>query len=123
MLVFQSGVFFQVASDANSLRQSIAELKAEISKKQELLRKLNMVETHRNKNNEDSIEDLIAQWRSAAQDALTDLQKQMPEPKPTLKDMLANLHIEHSTVGYNEEDDCFAWYRKHQTGTAPVKEK
>ncbi|CAN8006039.1 unnamed protein product [Ixodes pacificus] len=97
-----------VASDAHSLRKAIAEMKAEISKKRELLRKLHMVKTHRIKNSENSIEDLISQWRLAAQDALTDLQKQMPEPKPSLKNMLANLNIEHSLVGYNEEDDCFA---------------
>lgn len=94
-------------SDSGALQKAITNAKARISEKQELLRQLNMVKAHRNKNNEEPIDNLVAQWRSGAQEALMDLQKHMPEPKPTLKEILANLQIEHPLVGYHEEDDCF----------------
>uniref|UniRef100_A0A0K8RAX8 Swi5-dependent recombination DNA repair protein 1 homolog n=1 Tax=Ixodes ricinus TaxID=34613 RepID=A0A0K8RAX8_IXORI len=75
-----------VASNAHSLRKAIAEMKAEISKKQELLRKLHMVKTHRIKNSENSIEDLISQWRSAARGPpSTDLSEKQNRPTDVRK--------------------------------------
>lgn len=94
-------------ADPSLLRKAIADAQEEVSRKEDILRQLNIVKAHRKKNQEEPIDDLIDQWRAAAQQAILDLQQHMPEPRPGLKDILSNFHIEHSVIGYSEEDDCF----------------
>lgn len=93
--------------DPSLLLKAIAEAQAEVSRKEDILRQLKIVKAHCKKNQEEPIDDLIDQWRAAAQQAILDLQQHMPEPRPGLKDILSNFHIEPSVIGYCEEDDCF----------------
>ncbi|XP_037577073.1 swi5-dependent recombination DNA repair protein 1 homolog [Dermacentor silvarum] len=94
-------------NDPAVLQKAIANVQREVSRKEDILRQLNIVKAHRKKNEEEPIVDLIDQWRSAAQQAILDFQQHMAEPRPGLKDILSNFQIEHSVIGYSEDDDCF----------------
>uniref|UniRef100_A0A023G9X2 Swi5-dependent recombination DNA repair protein 1 homolog n=1 Tax=Amblyomma triste TaxID=251400 RepID=A0A023G9X2_AMBTT len=94
-------------NDPALLRKAIAEVQQEVTRKEGILRQLNIVKAHRKKNQEEPIDDLIDQWRSAAQQAILDLQQNMPDPKPGLKDILSQFQIENSAIGYDEDEDCF----------------
>ncbi|XP_050047060.1 uncharacterized protein [Dermacentor andersoni] len=94
-------------NDPAVLQKVIANVQREVARKEDTLRQLNIVKAHRKKNKEEPINDLIDQWRSAAQQAILDFQQHMAEPRPGLKDILVNFQIEPSVIGYSEDDDCF----------------
>uniref|UniRef100_A0A6M2E1T9 Swi5-dependent recombination DNA repair protein 1 homolog n=1 Tax=Amblyomma tuberculatum TaxID=48802 RepID=A0A6M2E1T9_9ACAR len=94
-------------NDPVLLRKAIADVQREVTRKEDILRQLKIVNAHRKKNQEEPIDDLIEQWRSAAQQAILDFQQTMPEPKPSLMDILSKFQIEHSVIGYSEDEDCF----------------
>lgn len=95
-------------ADVSELNKMIAQAKGSILKKEEQLRKLHMVVTYREKNNQAPLDSLITQWRTAVQEALADLRQKLPEPAPTYSEILDRLQIKHSTVGYNREEDSFS---------------
>ncbi|KAK8768263.1 swi5-dependent recombination DNA repair protein 1 homolog [Amblyomma americanum] len=97
----------EMKNEVALLRKAIADVQQEVTRKEGILRQLNIVKAHRKKNQEEPIDDLIDQWRSAAQQAILDFQQNMPEPKPGLKDILSQFQIEHSAIGYSEDEDCF----------------
>ncbi|XP_049267859.1 swi5-dependent recombination DNA repair protein 1 homolog isoform X3 [Rhipicephalus sanguineus] len=97
----------QIEGDQALLQKAIANAQREVSRKEDILRQLNIVKTHRKKNQKEPITELIEQWRSAAQQAILDFQQHMAEPRPGLKDILSNFQIEPSVIGYSEDDDCF----------------
>lgn len=82
-------------------------LNIELKAKEELLRKLKMVETYRSKNNITELQSLIDKWRTVTQQALQDLHNEMPEPRPSLTDLINHFGIDHKLVQFNSEDETF----------------
>ena len=51
--------------------------------------------------------ELTAKWRQASQEILVDLQNALPEPKPSMADLLRSYQIDFKLMRYNEDEDCF----------------
>ncbi|WAR21572.1 SFR1-like protein [Mya arenaria] len=84
---------------------SVHGLENELTSRKELLRKLKMVKMYREKNNLSELEVLITKWRGVSQQALQDLHQSMPEPRPSLTELINHLGIDHNLVCFSSEDD------------------
>ncbi|XP_060588428.1 swi5-dependent recombination DNA repair protein 1 homolog [Ruditapes philippinarum] len=80
-------------------------LMKELESKEEQLRKLRMVKMYRSKNNLEELQTLIDKWRAVSQQALQDLHAAMPEPRPTLTELINHLGIDHELLHFNAEED------------------
>lgn len=85
----------------------ITALHSEVAGKTEVLRKLNLVKTYREKNNLEKLDELIKKWTNATQEMLQTLLQRASEPKPTMAQLLEQLQIQADMVHYNEDNDCF----------------
>jgi hypothetical protein len=56
------------------------------------------------------MEELIRKWHQVCQEGLVDLLQLMPEPKPSLAELIDHLGIDHSMIGFNREDQSFTDY-------------
>ncbi len=54
-----------------------------------------------------NLEELITKWRQASQEIIVDLQSALPDPKPSIPDLLRTFQIDEKQLCYNEEDECF----------------
>jgi len=89
------------------LVDEIASLKQEIMLKEEKLRKLKMAELYSKKDDLSNLAELTAKWRKASQEILVDLQHALPEPKPTIAELLRSYQIDAGLVKYNEDEESF----------------
>ncbi|XP_033757364.1 uncharacterized protein LOC117339758 [Pecten maximus] len=96
------------SDDAEMLQEEYERLKNTLREKEEELRKLNMVKMYRTKNDLDSLGVLVRKWRITSQQALIDLHNKLPEPKPSLTQLIDHLKIEHSIVQFNPEEEAFS---------------
>lgn len=80
----------------------------EISEQEEILRKLKMVKMYRTKNNLTQLESLIEKWRDVAQQGFQDLHEALPEPKPSLTELLQHLGTDFNLVKFNPIEETFS---------------
>lgn len=105
--VIQSGSKCTSGDDVEILQEEYERLKNTLKEKEEELRKLNMVKMYRTKNDLDSLCVLVKKWRRTSQQALVDLHNKLPEPKPSLTQLINHLQIDHSLVCFNPEEETF----------------
>lgn len=86
------------------------QLQASIKEKEDVLRKLRLVQFYENKHDLGRMEELIRKWYQVCQEGLVDLLNLMPEPHPELTELIDHLGIDHSMIGYNKEDQSFTAY-------------
>lgn len=86
------------------------QLQAAIKEKEDVLRKLRLVQFYENKHDLGKMEELIRKWYQVCQEGLVDLLNLMPEPRPELTELIDHLGIDHSMIGYNKEDQSFTAY-------------
>ncbi|XP_014670391.1 PREDICTED: swi5-dependent recombination DNA repair protein 1 homolog [Priapulus caudatus] len=86
---------------------SESSLQEELVIKEDKLRKLQMVELYKSKNDLVRLEELINKWRGASQQILEALHGYTSEPRPTISQLLDHLQIPASVVMFNPEDQCF----------------
>lgn len=80
----------------------------EISEKEEVLRKLKMVKMYRTKNNLTQLQCLIEKWRGVTQQGLQDLHDALPEPKPSLTELLQHLGVDNNLVKFDPAEETFS---------------
>eukprot|EP00794_Sanderia_malayensis_P009754 gene9754-10751_t len=85
----------------------INQLQKQVDSGQEKLRKLKMVQLYRKKNDLANLEDLIQKWKTASQEVIVDLQNNLPEPRPTISEMLKSFQIDEGLLNYNQENGDF----------------
>ncbi|ESO96827.1 hypothetical protein LOTGIDRAFT_115232 [Lottia gigantea] len=90
-----------------NLNEIKLKLSSSVSDKEEKLRKLKMVQMYRKKNDLSKLEVLIQKWRNVSQEAIRDLRQMLPEPKPSLHDLIQHLQIDIKLLKYNSESDDF----------------
>ncbi|XP_053406682.1 swi5-dependent recombination DNA repair protein 1 homolog [Mercenaria mercenaria] len=88
-----------------SVVSSRSRLLKEVETKEEQLRKLRMVKMYRSKNNLEELQILIDKWRAVSQQAVQDLHAAMPEPRPSLTELINHLGIDHELLHFSAEDD------------------
>lgn len=86
------------------------QLQASIKEKEDVLRKLRLVQFYENKHDLGKMEELIKKWYQVCQEGLVDLLNLMPEPRPELTELIDHLGIDHILIGYNKEDQSFTAY-------------
>lgn len=79
-----------------------------IRQKEETLRKLKLVKMYRSKNDVKELEELSVKWRQVSQTALQDLFLLIPEPRPSMLQLIQNLQLDVEKLGYNDDDDSFS---------------
>jgi len=101
-------------SEGNSSACSVADLKRQkanlqqmIVEKQEILRKLNLVKLHRNKNDLTTLSSLTAKWLSVSRRALVELWQLSPEPRPPMAQLIAHLQLDPQMIGFSAATDSF----------------
>lgn len=80
----------------------------EVSEQEEVLRKLKMVKMYRTKNNLTQLESLIEKWRDVAQQGFRDLHEALPEPKPSLTELLQHLGVDFNLVKFDQVEETFS---------------
>lgn len=83
------------------------QLKEMLKSKEETLRKLNLVKMYRSKNDLDYLASVTDKWLDVSQQALKDLQQLMPEPKPSLTELINHLQIDHTLIRFSSEEEDF----------------
>ena len=58
-------------------------------------------------NNLDELGGLIDKWRDVCQQALQNLHDKMPEPRPSMGDLIQSLNLDAEMLKYNAEDEDF----------------
>ncbi|XP_041370370.1 swi5-dependent recombination DNA repair protein 1 homolog [Gigantopelta aegis] len=96
-----------VSLNRQKLGTSKQALLQEIKEKEETLRKLKMVKMYRSKNNLSHLQTLIDKWRDASQQSLQDLLGLLPEPKPSMSELLHHLQVEQDLVNYDPVEETF----------------
>lgn len=79
----------------------------ELATKEEIVRKLKLVKLYRSKNDLTELQQLIIDWRTACQNALLDYLDKIPQPKPTIGELLDHLHIDYKLLNYDSELEEF----------------
>ncbi|XP_056004643.1 swi5-dependent recombination DNA repair protein 1 homolog isoform X2 [Ostrea edulis] len=85
-------------------------LQSLIKDREDTLRKLKLVQFYQHKHDQNKMEELIRKWHQVCQEGLVDLLQLMPEPKPTLTELIDHLGIDHSMISFNKEDQSFTDY-------------
>lgn len=98
-------------------KQSVSEetisrslLSKELAEREEELRKLRLVKMYRSKNNLEELQSLIDKWREVSQQAIQDLHSAMPEPKPSLTELINHLGIDHQLLRFKSTDEEDSFY-------------
>ncbi|XP_076364392.1 uncharacterized protein LOC143253811 isoform X2 [Tachypleus tridentatus] len=94
---------------SNKLLCRLRKLEEQTEKKEDILRKLQMVKVYRLKNDPAMLEQLIVKWRRITQEAVQDLHQRMSEPRPLITDLINHLQIDHKLLGYVAEDMTFEY--------------
>ncbi|KAH9488514.1 Swi five-dependent recombination repair protein Sfr1 [Bulinus truncatus] len=92
----------------DSLLKEKKHLESILKEKSETLRKLKMVKMYREKNNLEELQVLINTWREVSQFALVDLHNLLPDPRPTLSELVSNMNIDTNLIQYNVDEECFS---------------
>ena len=58
-------------------------------------------------NNLSELEKLIEKWRAVSQQGLQDLCESLPEPKPSLSELLQHLGVEFDLVKFDPTEETF----------------
>ncbi|ESO06731.1 hypothetical protein HELRODRAFT_184679 [Helobdella robusta] len=93
--------------ELTELKKELNDLKKELNQKEEMLRKLKLVKMYRDKKDFKNLPDLTEKWKNCCQKALQDLHMLLPDPRPSMLQLLQNLQIEPLLLGYNVEEDSF----------------
>ncbi|XP_064631714.1 swi5-dependent recombination DNA repair protein 1 homolog [Lineus longissimus] len=93
--------------NVDQLKKQRTALLTRLNRKEELLRKLNMVKMYRAKNDLTELQVLIDKWRTVSQDALQELVDITNDPKPSLKELIDHLHLDYKFIGFNQEEETF----------------
>lgn len=93
----------------SELLQLRERLKKDVKEKSETLRRLNMVKMYRQKNDLTQLQILIDKWRKCAQEALYELQTELPtnEQKASLSQIIDHFGLEDSVLHFNRTDEDF----------------
>ncbi|KAM3863127.1 swi5-dependent recombination DNA repair protein 1 homolog [Diretmus argenteus] len=85
------------------------QLKREVREKMETLRRLKMVQMYRGKNDMTQLQILIAKWRSCVQDALYELQTDLPIDgrKASLSHLIDHFGLNDSLLHFDRTEDDF----------------
>ncbi|XP_067909320.1 swi5-dependent recombination DNA repair protein 1 homolog [Heterodontus francisci] len=94
--------------EQQQLLEEKVRLQREVSKKEELLRRLKMVQMYREKNNLAQLGSLIEKWRKSSQTLLYELQVALStDSKPTLTQLIDSLAVEDRLLHYNRLEEDF----------------
>lgn len=91
------------------LLQLREKLKKDVKEKSEMLRRLNMVKMYRKKNDLTQLQRLIDKWRKCAQEALYELQTELPtnDQKASLSQLIDHFGLEDSILHFNRTEEDF----------------
>ncbi|KAL4231116.1 Swi five-dependent recombination repair protein Sfr1 [Mactra antiquata] len=92
-------------TESQCMKMTESQVLKELSAREEVLRKLKMVKMYRAKNNLTELQTLIDKWRDVSQQALQDFYEAMPEPKPSLTQLINHLCIDHQLIRFKSEND------------------
>lgn len=92
------------AQEQDVRRQKLQTL---VNEKEDVARKLRLVQFYEQKHDLGKMEELIRKWYQVCQEGLVDLLSLMPEPRPELTELIDHLGIDHRRIGYNKEDQTF----------------
>ncbi|XP_061171323.1 swi5-dependent recombination DNA repair protein 1 homolog [Saccostrea echinata] len=84
-----------------------SKLQSMIKEREDVLRKLKLVQFYQHKHDLEKMEELIRKWRCVCQEGLVDLLNLMPEPRPELTELIDHLGIDHKMIGYDKEEQSF----------------
>ncbi|XP_072095170.1 swi5-dependent recombination DNA repair protein 1 homolog isoform X1 [Mobula birostris] len=97
-----------VSVEYQALLEERNRLQGEVQKKEELLRRLKMVQMYRTKNNLTELGTLIEKWRKSSQNLLYELQRALStDNKPTLTQLIDSLAVEDRLLHYNRSEEDF----------------
>ncbi|XP_078421123.1 swi5-dependent recombination DNA repair protein 1 homolog isoform X1 [Cetorhinus maximus] len=97
-----------VIPEQQQLLEEKERLQREVRKKEELLRRLKMVQMYRAKNNLAELGSLIEKWRKSSQTLLYELQVALStDSKPTLTQLIDSLAVEDKLLRYNRLEEDF----------------
>lgn len=97
-----------VSTEQQELLEEKDRLQQEVREKEDLLRRLKMVEMYREKNNLAELGSLIEKWRKSSQTLLYELQQTLSiDNKPTLRQLIDSLAMEDRLLHYNRLEDEF----------------
>ncbi|XP_051883621.1 swi5-dependent recombination DNA repair protein 1 homolog [Pristis pectinata] len=97
-----------VSAEQQELLEEKDRLQREVEKKEELLRRLKMVQMYRAKNNLAELGLLIEKWRKSSQTLLYELQLALStDSKPTLTQLIDSLAVEDRLLHYNRFEEDF----------------
>ncbi|XP_062578379.1 swi5-dependent recombination DNA repair protein 1 homolog [Saccostrea cucullata] len=94
-----------IERDSQNMEKS--KLQSMIKEREDVLRKLKLVQFYQNKHDLEKMEDLIRKWRCVCQEGLVNLLNLMPEPRPELTELIDHLCIDHKLIGYDKEEQSF----------------
>ncbi|XP_041065745.1 swi5-dependent recombination DNA repair protein 1 homolog isoform X3 [Carcharodon carcharias] len=96
------------AAKTQHLLEERERLQREVREKEELLRRLKMVQMYRAKNNLAELGSLIEKWRKSSQTLLYELQVALStDSKPTLTQLIDSLAVEDKLLHYNRLEEDF----------------
>ncbi|KAJ8026185.1 Swi5-dependent recombination DNA repair protein 1-like [Holothuria leucospilota] len=90
-----------------ALQDERRQLKELLEEKEAILRKLNLAKSYKEKNDLAELDVLTEKWRSACQEAIRQLYDILPEPKPTITEMIDSWKISHKMIRYDKEEESF----------------
>ncbi|XP_078268912.1 swi5-dependent recombination DNA repair protein 1 homolog [Rhinoraja longicauda] len=97
-----------VSTEQQELLEEKDRLQREVREKEELLRRLKMVEMYRAKNNLAELGSLIEKWRKSSQTLMYELQQTLSiDNKPSLGQLIDSLAVEDRLLHYNRLEDEF----------------
>ncbi|XP_059803203.1 swi5-dependent recombination DNA repair protein 1 homolog [Hypanus sabinus] len=97
-----------VSVEHQALLEERNRLQGEVQRKEELLRRLKMVQVYRAKNNLTELGSLIEKWRKSSQNLLYELQMALAtDSKPTLTQLIDSLAAEDRLLHYNRIEEDF----------------
>ncbi|XP_033102739.1 swi5-dependent recombination DNA repair protein 1 homolog isoform X1 [Anneissia japonica] len=101
----------QVNDDSKEKLQTLmterASLRTLVLQKQESLRQLRLVKLYRTKNDLSELQKLIDKWRGACQESLSELQERMPEPRPSINELIQLWQLDQDLLRYKTEEQSF----------------
>ncbi|XP_072335859.1 swi5-dependent recombination DNA repair protein 1 homolog [Scyliorhinus torazame] len=97
-----------VIPEQQQLLEEKEQLQRKVREKEEILRRLKMVQMYRAKNNLEELGSLIEKWRKSSQTLLYELQMALStDSKPTLTQLIDNLAVEDRLLHYNRLEEDF----------------
>ncbi|XP_078079120.1 swi5-dependent recombination DNA repair protein 1 homolog [Mustelus asterias] len=99
---------FPATTEPQQLLEEKERLQSKVREKEEVLRRLKMVQMYRAKNNLAELGSLIEKWRKSSQSLLYELQVALStDIKPTLTQLIDSLAVEDKLLHYNRLEEDF----------------